>query len=248
RGSLRGALTTTSEEPCNSLRPLNQSLHVLVLELIESVLGIIGMYDDPRSVEVTTALERDNNLALRSVLHVRVLLRVAGLVVGRSVVSWFPSKALRLSRGEIGRERIVHLFLLVDVPSCDMDSCNVSLLHSRKECLNLIKVQIILRYCLKESPLFDPLCILNVVRHQSPLSNRACAVGAVLINTVSDANWAGHRLKLLTSNPLVRALRHRHLREDRRSLQPPSIPKKRLSNLVSGIRLRIDVRRVAHGV
>src|SRR5690606_20957820 len=80
------------------------------------------------------------------------------------------------------------------------------------------------------------------------LSNRACAVGAVLINTVSDANWAGHRLKLLTSNPLVRALRHRHLREDRRSLQPPSIPKKRLSNLVSGIRLRIDVRRVAHGV
>src|SRR5690606_40665659 len=36
RGSLRRALTTTSEEPCNSLRPLNQSLHVLVLELIES--------------------------------------------------------------------------------------------------------------------------------------------------------------------------------------------------------------------
>src|SRR5690606_29981383 len=93
RRSLRGVLTTTSEEPCNSLRPLNQSLHVLVLELIESVLGIIGMYDDPRSVEVTTALERDNNLALRSVLHVRVLLSVAGLVVGRSVVSWFPSKA-----------------------------------------------------------------------------------------------------------------------------------------------------------
>src|SRR5690606_6144097 len=108
RGSLRGALTTTSEEPCNSLRPLNQSLHVLVLELIESVLSIIGMYDDPRSVEVTTALERDNNLALRSVLHVRVLLRVAGLVVGRSVVSWFPSKALRLSRGEIGSEWVRH--------------------------------------------------------------------------------------------------------------------------------------------
>src|SRR5690606_4415662 len=95
---------------------------------------------------------------------------------------------------------------------------------------------------------FMPCAVLYIVFHASSLSNRARAVSAVLINTVSDANWAGHRLKLLTSNPLVRALRHRHLREDRRSLQPPPIPKKRLSNLVSGILFGINVRRIAHGV
>src|SRR5690606_27750326 len=86
------------------------------------------------------------------------------------------------------------------------------------------------------------------VSHFSSLSNRARTVSTVLINTVGDTDWTGHTLELLTSNPLVWALRPRSLRKDGRSLEATSKLSNNLDQFLGAVPIRVDIRRERHSV
>src|SRR5690606_3651906 len=76
---------------------------------------------------------------------------------------------------------------------------------------------------------------------------RACTRGAFLVNTISSLSGL-KLLELLLRDSLVRSLRTRHLREDRRSLQLSAEPDQGVHEIGDGVLARVDVCSVAHSV